>query len=196
MWPATAVAGQHTTTAVGLGASALRPSLAPQCPSRCPATPVAGVADAFHYFEVHPLQMGAPRFCERHDHAERERPRDRCRQGCVGAGRDERGGRAIGLSGGGDAGAGSGGAGGGGAAGVADTRRGRGTRWRWARWGWVCQKASHRPERCSARSVATRCAPTPLQRMPAPLVRAWTTTLHLLSTAPEPMGKRRAIKAG
>ncbi len=84
----------------------------------------------------------------------------------------------------------------GGMARTAGTWRARGNRSNRARWGWACQKASQRPERCSARKLTTCWVPAALQRMPAPLVRACTTLLQLLSTAPDPMGKRRAMKAG
>ena len=38
--------------------------------------------------------------------------------------------------------------------------------------------------------------PGRLQRMPAPFARAAITVLHVLSTAPEPMGNYRVTKRG
>jgi len=80
----------------------------------------------------------------------------------------------------------------------AGTGRGRGcARTRgWRRCGWVCQKHSQRPERCNARKLATAWTPGRFQRMPAPLARAAINVLHVLSTAPEPMGNCRATKRG
>jgi len=53
------------------------------------------------------------------------------------------------------------------------------------------QKASQRLERCSVHKLTTCWVPAALQRMPAPLVRACTTLLQLLSTAPDPIGNLR-----
>jgi len=59
MGPATAVAWQHTTTAVGLGAAALRPFPGTAVPVALPCDRSrSGVADAFHYFKVHPATFG------------------------------------------------------------------------------------------------------------------------------------------
>jgi hypothetical protein len=46
---------------------------------------------------------------------------------------------------------------------------------------WLCSL------RYNARTWQTACAPSSLQRIPAPFIRRPTTVLHALSTAPEPM---------
>jgi hypothetical protein len=86
----------------------------------------------------------------------------------------------------------TGGGGTGAGGGVVRVGRVCGKRRRRARGGGACQ----RPERCSGRRLTTCGAPGALQRRPAPLVRAWSTLLPALSTAPEPRGTCRATKAG